>query len=143
MSEEQTPAIQHEEHAMKPACPSCGSTNFRASHPQSLWESLRGVLGIVPIRCRECQTRYEGRLFRPLDVVYARCPRCFRLDLSMWTLDHYNVGIWQRIKLGFGAHPWRCEACRCNFASFRRRKRRFRSHRQARQVPPKTAGSDE
>jgi len=60
---------------MKPECPTCCSTNFRASTPQGLWESLRGVVGIVPIRCKDCHTRYVGRLFRPLEFFYARCPR--------------------------------------------------------------------
>ncbi len=100
------------------------------------------AIGIVPIRCRDCQGRYVGKLFSPLDFIYARCPRCFRQDLSTWDLDHYHIRAWVRLKLAIGAHPWRCEACRCNFASFRLRKLRFHYHRRVRQAPTQATESD-
>jgi transposase-like protein len=30
-----------------------------------------------------------------------------------------------RIQMWFGARRWRCEACRCNFVSFRGRKEKY------------------
>jgi hypothetical protein len=54
------------------------------------------------------------------------------MDLSRWNLEHYIVPFWTRFKLNLGAQPFRCETCRCNFASFRPRRERFswRKHRE-------------
>lgn len=63
---------------------------------------------------------WSARLLR-----YAHCPKCLRTDLSRWSLEHYVVPFWTRFKLKIGAQPFRCETCRCNFASFRPRGERF------------------
>ncbi len=77
------------------------------------------------MRCGDCGTRFTQKLFQFGDWMYARCPRCYRLDLTSWSEEHYIVPWNIRLKLALGAKKYRCEVCRCNFASFRRLKERF------------------
>jgi hypothetical protein len=56
---------------------------------------------------------------------YARCPLCYRQELTTWSEQYYHPRRWTIILLRLGATPYRCAACRCNFASFRRCKERF------------------
>jgi hypothetical protein len=56
---------------------------------------------------------------------YARCPRCYRQELTTWSEQYYHPPSWITFLLRIGATPYRCAACRCNFASFRRCKERF------------------
>ena len=50
---------------------------------------------------------------------YARCPRCYRQELTTWSLQYYNPPTSTMLKLHLGAQRYRCAACRCNFASFK------------------------
>src|SRR5579875_2592696 len=52
-------------------------------------------------------------------LAYAKCPKCLGLQLTTWDLKHYRLTFWRNLCLTFGAHPYRCEGCRCNFLSFR------------------------
>ena len=56
---------------------------------------------------------------------FARCPRCYRTELSTWSEQYYNPPFVTRSLLKFGATPYRCDVCRCNFASFLACKERF------------------
>ena len=56
---------------------------------------------------------------------YARCPKCYRQELSTWSEHHYAAPLWTAIQLRLGAAPYRCAACRCNFASFKKCKEKF------------------
>ena len=48
------------------------------------------------------------------------------MDLNGWTGKTYlDPPFWVALKVSFGAHRWRCEYCRLNFASFRSRKEVF------------------
>lgn len=48
------------------------------------------------------------------------------MDLNGWTGKTYvDPPFWVALKVSFGARRWRCEYCRLNFASFRRRKEVF------------------
>ena len=48
------------------------------------------------------------------------------MDLNGWTGKTYtNPPFWVALKVSFGARKWRCEYCRLNFASFRKRKEVF------------------
>jgi hypothetical protein len=51
--------------------------------------------------------------------LYARCPRCYRQDLTTWSLEYYHPPTSTMLKLNLGAKRYRCAACRCNFASFK------------------------
>lgn len=56
---------------------------------------------------------------------YARCPQCYRQELTTWSQQYYNPPTWTILMLNMGATPYRCAACRCNFASFKRCKEKF------------------
>jgi len=48
------------------------------------------------------------------------------MDLNGWTGKTYtDPPFWVALKVALGARKWRCEYCRLNFASFRRRKEVF------------------
>lgn len=78
------------------------------------------------MRCRDCEARFNGHYLMPDTWFYAKCPRCYRSDLNTWDARHYKAGWWTRWKLSLGAKQVRCEACRCNFASFRPRRTWYR-----------------
>lgn len=48
------------------------------------------------------------------------------MDLNGWTGKTYtDPPFWVKVKVNLGARKWRCEYCRLNFASFRKRKEVF------------------
>lgn len=63
---------------------------------------------------------------------YARCPKCYRQELTTWSEQYYHPPRWTVFLLRLGATPYRCAACRCNFASFRRCRERFTWRHQTR-----------
>jgi hypothetical protein len=116
---------------MDNACPACGAHDVRLAHSQGFSEHALELVGVYPIRCKRCQMRFRRRLWNFSQVKYARCPRCYRTELSTWSEQYYNPPFSVKLKLRLGATPYRCEFCRCNFASFRACQERFswRKHR--------------
>jgi hypothetical protein len=58
------------------------------------------------------------------------------MDLNGWTGKTYtDPPAWVAFKVTLGARKWRCEYCRLNFASFRRRKEVFTFKRWKRFTP--------
>lgn len=115
---------------MQLACPNCGMRDARVAHPQGLGEFMKSLIGICQLRCRGCKNRWETSVLAGGAWKYARCPRCYRQELTSWDRSFYNPPRWTLIRMSLGASPYRCEACRCNFSSFRPRKARFsRRHR--------------
>lgn len=110
-------------------CPVCKSRNLRYSRIRSLNERLWSWVGVRPLRCRDCRRRFIDRTWRITDVRYARCPRCWRQDLGRWSPEDYRTPLVRRMLLTLGANPLRCEYCRVNFVSFRKRKERYRARR--------------
>jgi hypothetical protein len=111
---------------MSAACPKCGSRYLRPSRPRNFSEQLGQLRFQMPLRCIDCETRFIGRTFLWGDLFYARCPMCMRMDLNGWTGKTYvDPPFWVALKVSFGARKWRCEYCRFNFASFRKRKEVF------------------
>jgi hypothetical protein len=110
-------------------CPNCGSRNVRYSQLRTPRERLASLAGIRPLRCRECRQRFVVKVWDLADLPYARCPKCLNMTLSTWSPSHYHVTAGRGFKLFFGARPYRCETCRCNFVSFRPRKYRHRRPR--------------
>ena len=104
---------------MQLTCPNCGTRDVRVSHKTSLAEEIRAFFGIYPLRCRKCRTRWRTSVWADGAWRFARCPRCYRQDLSTWSEQYYHPPRWTVILLRSGATPYRCPACRCNFASFR------------------------
>jgi DNA-directed RNA polymerase subunit RPC12/RpoP len=122
---------------MKLACPQCGSRDAHVSHRTGAAEWLRSLIGIFPLRCRRCKTRWSTSTWESAAWKYARCPKCYRQQLSTWTREHYNPPNWILLQLRLGATPYRCVSCRCNFASFKRRKEKFsRQHEDRARTPP-------
>ena len=117
---------------MQLACPNCGTREVRVSHVQGLAEYLMGLVGISPLRCRRCNRRWRTSVWSNGSWKYARCPRCYRQELTSWTMQHYNPPRWTRFLLRMGAKPLRCAACRCNFAAFKPRKGHFSWRHQTR-----------
>lgn len=110
-------------------CPACQSRNLRFSRARTAAERLGKLAGLSPVRCRDCQHRFIQSVWGFRSILYARCPRCHRMNLSSWSETHYNIRWTMRLKLLMGARRFRCEPCRCNFASFRRLKERYRAPR--------------
>src|SRR5579872_6143580 len=106
-------------------CPQCGARNLRLSYPRTLGERMRSFLGIYQWRCRQCNHRFETGVFKLEDWRYARCPKCYRTELSTWSQQFYHAPAVTRAMLRLGATPYRCEFCRCNFSSFLACKERF------------------
>src|SRR5580700_10110055 len=110
---------------MQLACPKCGLRDVRVSHRRGFAEFLRALVGIYPLRCRRCNARWETSEWHSGDWRYARCPKCYRQQLTTWSEQYYNAPGWIILQLRLGATPYRCAACRCNFASFKKCKERF------------------
>ena len=117
-------------------CPGCGSRRLRFSRIRSFSERLWSWLGIRPLRCRDCRLRFIERTWRPSSMKYARCPKCWRMDLATWSEEDYFATRRQIVMLRLGAKPYRCEYCRCNFVSFRPRRERFSFRRWAKRKSP-------
>jgi hypothetical protein len=121
-----------------PKCPNCGSHNVRFAYMRTSRERLTSLIGRRPLRCRDCKTRFEYRIWTLSEITQARCPKCLGHDLTSWSPSQYHVNFCKGLMLFFGAHPYRCDRCRHNFVSFRRRKRRSCSRRRR---EPRTANS--
>ena len=122
---------------MQLSCPSCGSRDARVSHRTGFAEWVRGLAGVTPLRCRRCNTRWETSVWDSAAWKFARCPKCYRQELSTWSEQYYRPPRWTVIKLRLGATPYRCAACRCNFASFKKCKEKFGwRHQQRPHTPP-------
>lgn len=117
---------------MQLTCPKCGTREVRVSHRQTVREVIRSFVGIYPMRCRRCRHRWETSAWFSGAWKYARCPRCYRQELTTWSEQYYNPPRWTKFLLVIGATPYRCAACRCNFASFRPCKERFSWRHQTR-----------
>jgi hypothetical protein len=63
---------------------------------------------------------WSGRAWK-----YASCPRCYRQELTTWSLQYYHPPTTTFLKIKCGATAYRCAACRCNFASFRPLREKF------------------
>jgi hypothetical protein len=89
-----------------------------------------------PLRCLHCKERFFAPMIVWSDLRFAKCPFCRRMDLNGWTGKTYtNPPFWVAFKVQLGARKWRCEYCRLNFASFRKRKEVFTFKRWKKLVP--------
>ena len=121
---------------MQLSCPKCGSLDARIVRRKGLAELLRGLIGGTPLRCRRCNTRWETSVWDGGAWKFARCPKCYRQDLTTWSEQYYNPPAWIVLKLRLGATPYRCAACRYNFASFKKCKEKFAWRHQERTPTP-------
>ncbi len=101
------------------ACPHCAGLNSRRSRRKA-WLELPGMfIGRYPFRCLDCDLRFSASIWLFSRLIYAKCPKCLSLELTTWSLKHHHLTFWQNLFHTFGAHRYRCSACRCNFLSFR------------------------
>jgi hypothetical protein len=129
---------------MVPKCPGCGGRNLRYAHLRSPSEKIARLAGIRPLRCRDCRQRFVHRTWHLSNLSQARCPTCMGAELTCWSPNHYHVSFGKGLLLFLGAHPYRCERCRCNFVSFRKRKRkRVSRRRHGADSTPSTADGSE
>jgi len=115
---------------MQLACPQCGKREVRISQSRGLGEYCKACLGIYQLRCRRCRARWQTSVWSGNAWRYARCPRCYRQELTAWSEQYYRPPAWTTVLLRMGATPYRCAPCRCNFASFRPCKEKFSWRRQ-------------
>jgi len=87
---------------------------------------MKALVGIMPLRCRRCRCRWKTSVWDDGAWKYARCPRCYRQELTTWSEQYYHPPAWTMFLLNVGATRYRCAACRCNFASFKPCKERFK-----------------
>lgn len=106
-------------------CPNCGSRFLRESKPRDAAERAGRWRFVSPLRCLDCKMRFVASTVSFKDLRYASCPKCARLDLNKWAAKNFDEPFWVTCKATLGAHRWRCEYCRLNFASFRPRKEIF------------------
>ncbi|HZQ50597.1 MAG TPA: hypothetical protein VFB14_00275 [Bryobacteraceae bacterium] len=99
-------------------CRHCGSGDIRRARGRSVQEFARMAIGTYPFRCLTCSKRFSANLLSVPTLLYAKCPRCLRFQLTTWPVNRYRLGLWEKMLIRFGAHRYRCQACRCNFLSF-------------------------
>ena len=110
---------------MQLACPKCGTREVRVSQRSGFLEAMKGLIGVYPLRCRRCRNRWLTSAWAHGAWKFARCPRCYRQELTTWSEQYYHPKKWIVLKLRLGAIPYRCAACRCNFAGFKPCKEKF------------------
>lgn len=123
-------------------CPECGSRRFKVLPVRSLGDRMGEYLGSFRLKCADCGCHYK-KTWRVLDYLYAKCPRCLRTDLTVWTEQYYRPPFGIALKIAFGARRRRCEACRHNFASFRFVKSRYQRPSPQQNTESRTAGDAE
>lgn len=101
-------------------CKKCGSVNLRQSRRQSLGDFLSILRGGSPVRCVDCGHRFVGNLLQFEKLPFARCPKCFSLNLEIaQNKPYHHVTFMRSVMLLLGARRYRCPSCRYNFLSFR------------------------
>lgn len=100
-------------------CPECGGRELRLSRTHGVVDSLGKMLGIYPIRCSGCGMRFRRRIASLLDVLYTKCPRCGKTELTSWSEEYFHPPLSYRLKILIGARRKRCNYCRYNFVSWR------------------------
>ncbi len=76
-------------------------------------------LGSYPFRCVDCSQRFWINIWLFSKLPYAKCPKCLGGDLANWPRRNYRLSFRKNLLSTFGAHRYRCVACRYNFLSFR------------------------
>ncbi len=114
---------------MAVTCPECGGRNIRMSKYRNFFEKFLDLIGLPTMRCEDCGERWRHSLWRIREIFYARCPRCYRLELVNWEETYYHTPKSWKVMVALGAKKVRCKVCRHNFVSFRmvKGKRKWRN----------------
>ncbi len=101
-------------------CEKCGSAKLRQSRRQSVGDFFAILRGRSPVRCLDCGHRFMGNLLQFEKLPFARCPKCFSLNLEIaQNKPYHHVTFTRSVMLLLGARRYRCPSCRYNFLSFR------------------------
>jgi DNA-directed RNA polymerase subunit RPC12/RpoP len=100
-------------------CPYCGSADIRRSRKHGLGETPKMLLGVYPFRCLTCQERFFANIWLLSTRGYTKCPKCLRMDVVPWVKPEVRLTLWDRLRMSWGAHSYRCHPCRHFFISFR------------------------
>jgi DNA-directed RNA polymerase subunit RPC12/RpoP len=79
------------------------------------------LVGAYPFRCLNCGSRFWMSIWLFSKLATAKCPKCLGTELLIWPEKYFRPTFWRRVMYTLGAQRYRCNACRCNFISFRRR----------------------
>ena len=101
------------------ACPECGGRKLRLSRIRGIFERCGTIFGVYPIKCSDCSARFHSRIWNLNHLLFAKCPRCHKMDLAKWSDHHYHAPFSLRLKINLGGRRRRCVYCRHNFASWR------------------------
>ena len=101
------------------SCPDCGGSNIRRSRYLNFRERLGAFFNVYPFRCRDCGTRFRADVLMIKRVLFAKCPRCLRLELTTWSRHSFRPTLSQNVLVLLGAQRYRCSGCRFNFVAFR------------------------
>ena len=102
-------------------CPYCGSADVRRSRRQGFAELPKMLVGVYPFRCLGCSERFFGNIWLLATKGFANCPKCLRLDILQWMKPDARLTAWDRLRMAWGAHTYRCVPCRTTFVSFKKR----------------------
>lgn len=116
---------------MSVSCPQCGSRFLDLVKARTLAERWAGLQGVHKLRCFDCRHQFTASTLILEDFKYARCPKCLRMDLNLWSEKDFEPTRSSSFWIALGARKYRCEYCRLNFTSFRRRKEIFSFRRWA------------
>ncbi|MCC6585698.1 MAG: hypothetical protein IT168_03180 [Bryobacterales bacterium] len=103
---------------MMSVCPNCGSERVHVSRGRSLFGRLAYCLGLSTVYCKNCHHRLSEMDNWWDNVRWARCPICYRRDLTDWAEKYLYPRSWERFQVLIGARKHRCRYCRLNFVSF-------------------------
>lgn len=105
-------------------CSECGSSSVRSAPSHSLASKIGEFVGYFRVRCEDCGHRWLAYLGLLHDPLAAKCPKCYRTNLTSWNPKYYTPSLLTRIYIALGARRVRCERCRYNFASMKPIRRR-------------------
>jgi hypothetical protein len=101
------------------------------------------MAGTYPFRCVHCNHRFQINIWLWSRLAFAKCPKCLRAELATWPGKNYRLPLWKNLLVTFGAHRYRCAACRCRFVSFRPLEKRAGQTTDAEQTTDSNPVTDE
>ena len=99
-------------------CPNCHGSDSRRSRRRSAKDYLFSVVGVLPWRCSECETRFYERAFPLRHLFYAHCAICGNFDLQRIAPERIP-GLLPVVGRFLRLPALRCEPCRHKFFSVR------------------------
>src|SRR5271165_3008056 len=99
-------------------CPVCKTKDARRSRRQFAGDYFLSGVGVLPWRCRKCETRFYARLMPLNEALHAHCPLCGNPELKRISGEYVNSPLsllWRFLHLP----AYRCEPCRHKYFSIK------------------------